>query len=96
MLLENIRRWYGNDGSNVIDRRCVNLISEQALVECGLICSHEMVYIDRRWLHFQDFIAWGSIVLGRVLASIVLLGLWLELWWSLIGIVFELGSNSFA
>ena len=55
-------------GSNVIDQRCVNLFDKRALVECFLLCSHEMFCFETRWLHFQDFIAWGSIVLGRVLA----------------------------
>lgn len=62
-------------GSNVIDRRCVNLVSKRALVECGLMCSHEMVYIDRRLWHFQDFVAWGSVILGRVLGPMVSMGL---------------------
>ena len=62
-------------GSNVIDRRCVNLVGRRALVECGLMCCHRMVCIHRRLLHFQDIVAWGSIVLGRVLAPIVSMGL---------------------
>ena len=83
-------------GSNMIDRRCVNLVSRRALVEGGLMGCHEMVCIDRRLWHFQDFVAWGSVVLGRVLGPMVPMGLWLNLWWFLIGVVFELGSNSFA
>ena len=83
-------------GSNAIDRRCVNLFDRRALVECVLMCSHEMVCIDRRLWHFQDYVAWGSVVLGKVLALMVPMGLWLELWLSLIGVVFEFGSKSFA
>lgn len=82
-------------GSDVIDRRCVNLVDRGILMECGLMCSHEMVCIDRRLRHFQDFVAWGSVVLGRMFAPMVPMSLWLELWWSLIGVAFELGSNSF-
>ena len=61
-----------------------------------LKCIYEMFFIDMRLWYYQDFVAWGSVVLGRILASMVPMGLCLELWWSLIGFVFELGSNSFS
>ena len=41
-------------GSNVIDRRCVNLVDRRASVECSLMYSHEMICIDRRLLYISN------------------------------------------
>lgn len=38
--------------NNVIDQRHVNLFGKRSLVRCDLMCSHKLVSIDRRLLHF--------------------------------------------
>ena len=45
MMVEDVMEMMG---SKVLHRRCVDLFDRQALVECGLMCSHGMVCIDRR------------------------------------------------
>ena len=64
-------------GSNVIDRRHVNLVGRRPLVGCGLsvvIGWFAMIGI-RRLLHFQDFAAWCLVVLGKVFAPMFPMGL---------------------